>query len=375
MPRLVYIVTEDWYFASHRLPMAQAAQAAGFEVHVITRVAEHGDLIRSLGFTLHPIAWSRGSISPMDGLRSVAVLRKLIRRIAPEIVHNVALKPAIFGSLACMGLPVKGVMNSINGLGSSFLASSVKGKLLKRGLGTAFPLLFNRSNVVSIVQNPDDKAFLQALGIRDERIVLIPGSGVDTEMLFPVPEPEDGKVRVGFVGRMLEDKGVRPLVEAFRLLHRDGADIELVLAGTPDPENHTSISEEELRQWSSQPGITWIGHCTDIQGFWARNHIAVLPSRREGLPKSLLEAAAAGRPMVATDAPGCREVAIAGQTGLLVPIDDPVSLARAIGTLAADRDLRTRFGQAARALAEAKFSTARIREQTSELYRAMAGQS
>lgn len=372
MPRLIYIVTEDWYFVGHRLPMAQAAQSAGFDVHVVTRVKEHGDLIRSLGFTLHPIEWSRGSTSPADVLRSIMVLRRLVRRIEPDVVHNVALKPAILGSLACVTLPIKGIVNSINGLGSAFLASSMKGKILQRALGTTLPLLFNAKNVVCIVQNPDDMAALQGLGVRDKHLVLIPGSGVDTEALRPVAEPEGGPIRVGFVGRMLEDKGVRPLVEAFRILRRNEAAIELVLAGTPDPENHTSITEGELHRWSTEPGISWIGHCRDIQGFWAQNHIAVLPSRREGLPKSLLEAAACGRPMVATDAPGCREVAIDGRTGLLVPIDDPPALAQAIRILAADRNLRLRFGQAARELAEQQFSSVRIGRQTSGLYAAMA---
>lgn len=370
--RLIYIVTEDWYFAGHRLPMAQAAQAAGFDVHVVARVKAHGELIGRLGFTLHPIVWSRRSTSPMDALRSIGVLRRLVREIAPDVVHNVALKPSILGSLACMGLPVKGVVNSINGLGSSFLSPSLRGRLLKRVLGTAMPMLLNRSGVMTIVQNPDDWAALTSLGVYDKHMVLIPGSGVDTDALQPSPEPAGETVRVGFVGRMLEDKGVRPLVEAMRLLRREGADIELVLAGTPDPENPTSITETELTQWSSEPGISWIGHCSDIARFWAQCHIAVLPSRREGLPKSLLEAAACGRPMVSTDAPGCREVAIEGQTALLVPIDDAVALATGMRTLAADRELRLRFGAAARQLAERRFSSARIGQQTSELYLMMA---
>lgn len=369
--RLIYIVTEDWYFAGHRLPMAQAAQAAGFDVHVITRVKAHGDVIERLGFTLHPIVWSRRSTSPLDAVKSVRSLRTLVRTIAPDVVHNVALKPSILGSLACLGLPVKGVVNSVNGLGSSFLSPTLRGRVLKRVLGTALPMLLNRSNVMTIVQNPDDHAALTALAVRAGHIVLIPGSGVDTTALQPLPEPSAATVRVGFVGRMLEDKGVRPLVEAMRLLRQEGADIELVLAGTPDPENPTSITDKELTQWSSEPGISWIGHCSDIQAFWAQCHIAVLPSRREGLPKSLLEAAACGRPMVATDAPGCREVAIEGQTALLVPIDDAAALATAMRTLAPDRALRLRFGAAARQLAERRFSSARIGQQTSELYLTM----
>lgn len=371
-PRLVYIVTEDWYFMGHRLPMAQAAQAAGFDVHVITRVDQHGSKIETLGFTLHPITWSRRSLSPADTLRSITSLRATLRQIEPAVVHNIALKPAFMGTIACMRLGVRGVVNSINGLGSAFLNRSWRGVALQRALGTGLPLLLNRSNVMTIVQNPDDRRALETLGVKHDRIVLIPGSGVDTEELRALPEPPTPPIRIGFVGRMLDDKGVRPLVEAVRLLRRDGLAVELVLAGTPDPENPTSISPAELEAWSREQGITWAGQVTDIQKFWAEAHIAALPSRREGLPKSLLEAAACGRPMVATDVPGCREVCIEGETGLLSPVDDAAALAARLRTLATDDALRQRFARRAREMAETRFSSSRIGKETAALYVRMA---
>ncbi len=366
-PRIAYIVTEDWYFLSHRLPMARAARDSGFEVHVLCRLANGQAAIEAEGFTAHGLGWSRGSVSPAGNAQAVAELAVALRRIEPAIVHNIALKPALLGSLAALAKPRMAVVNSITGVGSAFLSQSLASRIGKAALGRALSLLMNRARARAVVQNPDDAALLRGLGVRAANIVLIPGSGVDIDAIRPAPEPPL-PVRAAFVGRMLEDKGVRTLVEAHRILRAQGVALELLLAGDPDPENPTSISPAELQAWGREPGITWAGHVTDIPGLWRDSHIAVLPSRREGLPKSLLEAAAAGRPMVASDAPGCREVVIPGETGLLATIDDPLAFATALAQLAADPALRARLGANARLLAETRFSSAAIGAQTVELY-------
>jgi glycosyltransferase involved in cell wall biosynthesis len=242
---------------------------------------------------------------------------------------------------------------------------TVIGMLLRR--------LLDRDRSVALVQNPDDRDLLSGLGIAPERIVLIPGSGVDVVALTPMPEPP-GDVTAAFVGRLLDDKGIRTLVAAHRLLRRKGMAIALLVAGTPDPANPASVSPAEAAAWGHEPGVTWLGHVDDIATVWARAHMAVLPSRREGLPKSLLEAAACGRPMVATDVPGCREVAIPNETGLLVPPDDAEALAAAIERLARSPDLRARFGRAARRLAEERFAADAIGRAVLGLYlRLVAG--
>jgi glycosyltransferase involved in cell wall biosynthesis len=223
-----------------------------------------------------------------------------------------------------------------------------------------------------LVQNPDDRAGLEALGIDAARIALIPGSGVDVDGLKAQPEPV-GPITVAFVGRLLADKGIHALVAAQRLLRQRGSNIELLIAGTPDPANPASLSPSEAEALNAEPGITWLGHVTDIGGLWARAHIAVLPSRREGLPKSLLEAAACGRPMIAADVPGCREVVLHGETGLRFPVDDAPALAEAIETLAGSPQLRARYGEAARRLAVERFSAQAIGRQTVDLYRRVVG--
>jgi glycosyltransferase involved in cell wall biosynthesis len=365
-PRLLYVVTEDWFFLSHRLPMARAALAAGFEVHVAANVADGAAAIAREGFVLHPVRFARGRLSPRATLATIRELRRLHQELAPDLVHHVALQPTVLGSLAALGRPVARI-NAVTGLGHAFIAESFKARMVRRVIGTLLRLLVGRRRSVALVQNPDDRALLQGLGIAPERIVLIPGSGVDVERLKPVPEPA-GAVTLGFVGRLLDDKGIRVLVAAHRLLRAKGSGVDLLIAGTPDPANPASVSQAEAETWAREPGVTWLGHVDDIATVWARAHIAVLPSRREGLPLSLLEAAACGRPMVATDVPGCREVAIAWQTGLLVAPDAPGALATAIEMLAETPEMRERFGRAARRLAEERFASEAIGRAVVDLY-------
>ena len=371
-PRLLYVVTEDWFFLSHRLPMARAAQAAGFEVHVATNVADGAAAIAREGFVLHPVRFWRGRLSPGATIATILALRRIHRAVAPDLVHHVALQPTIVGSLAALGRPVARV-NAITGLGYAFISGSAKARVMRAVIGMLLRRLLDRDRSVALVQNPDDRDLLSGLGIAAERIVLIPGSGVDVVALTPMPEPP-GAVTAAFVGRLLDDKGIRTLVAAHRLLRRKGMAIELLIAGTPDPANPASVSPAEAAAWGHEPGVTWLGHVDDIATVWARAHMAVLPSRREGLPKSLLEAAACGRPMVATDVPGCREVAIPNETGLLVPPDDADALAAAIEQLAHSPELRARFGRAARRLAEERFAADAIGRAVLGLYlRLVAG--
>jgi glycosyltransferase involved in cell wall biosynthesis len=371
--RILYIVTEDWYFLSHRLAMARAAKAAGFEVHVATNVEHGADAITREGFILHPVPFTRGRIAPIGNLATITALRSVQRAVAPDVVHRVALQPVVLGALAGVGLGGASV-NAITGLGHTFITDSPKARAVRACIASVLRLLINRSGHIALVQNPDDKALLSGMGFAPERIALIPGSGVDARQLRPSPEPPE-PITLGFVGRLLDDKGIRPLIAALRLLRSRGVDIQLLIAGTPDPANPASVTDDEIAAWGRQAGIVHLGHVRDIATVWQRAHIAVLPSRREGLPKSLLEAAACGRPLVATDVPGCREIAVAGETGLLVPVDDPTALAQAIETLVHDPHLRQHMGQAARRMVETRFSDEIIGQATVDLYRRLIDKS
>jgi glycosyltransferase involved in cell wall biosynthesis len=364
--RLLYVVNEDWAFLLNRLPMARAAQKAGFEVHVATRVNDGARTIEAEGFTLHSIPLQRGGISPLSAIPAILVLRQITGRIKPDVAHHSGLQCCVFGSIAALGRKFPYV-SALTGMGYVFTSATWRTRLLRTILKWLLPLLLDRPGDVVLVQNPDDRAALVDLGISEARVVLIPGSGVDTDALQPLPEP-DGPITYGFAGRLLTDKGIRALVAAHDIVRAQGIQTNLFIAGNPDPANPASVSPQEVDEWTKRPGITWLGHVKDITSLWKRCHFAILPSHREGLPGSLMEAAACARAMIATDAPGCREIVIDDQTGLLVGIEDPQALAGAIVKLATSPELRARYGRAARELVVSTLSARIIGEQIVRLY-------
>jgi glycosyltransferase involved in cell wall biosynthesis len=364
--KILYLVSEDWYFMSHRIPMARAAQKAGYEVHVATRVDEFGDQIQKERFLLHPIHWRRGNMNPVRLLAAVLETRRIYKRVQPDLVHHVALVPTLIGSMAALGLPIIR-LNALAGLGFTFTSNTARARVMRPMARHLLRWLLRRPNSTVLVQNPDDYAVVAGLGVPKQSIALIGGSGVDVDVLTPLPEPP-GPFTVGYVGRLLDDKGVRTLVRAHELLAQRGTAIKTLLAGDPDPSNPASIPDNVLAAWTRAPDLQLLGHVDDIRSVWTQAHVAVLPSRREGLPKSLLEAAACGRPLIATDVPGCREIARNGVNALLVPWDNPQALADAIERLMKDRDLRTRFGAASRQIVASEYSSRRIASDTTALY-------
>ena len=368
-PRLLYVVTEDWAFLSHRLPMARAAREGGFEVHVATRVSNGAAAIEAERFVLHPIPFARGSLSAVATLSTVAALRRVHRKVKPVLTHHVALQACVLGMLASLGRPCACV-NAFIGLGYSFTSGTGKARAVRTIVGSLLRFLVNRKNSIALVQNNDDMSALMSLGIAKDRIALIPGSGVDVNRFTPLVEPV-GAPTFGFVGRLLDDKGIRTLVAAHRLLRRRIPDANLLIAGAPDSANPASVTDAEARSWNDEVGITWLGHVADIAAFWAKAHVAVLPSRREGLPLSLMEAAACGRALIASDVPGCRELVLHDQNGLLFPVDDVTALANAMARLAADPQLRARYAMAARSRVVNEFAASIIARQIVALYQSI----
>jgi glycosyltransferase involved in cell wall biosynthesis len=376
-PKLLFLVTEDWYFCSHRLPVARAALAAGFEVLVATRVRAHGEAIRAEGFALRPLAWRRRGDGLFGAARAIRAIARLYRAERPDIVHHVALKPVLFGGIARrLGFPRAAdrpaAVDAVMGLGSGFSTAAPAARLRRRALGTALRVLAGNGGNWVVAQNPEDRTALAGLGINAGRIALIRGSGVDTSRFVPLPEPETSPVTVALVARMLRDKGVLEAVAAIRRLRARGLAVELLLAGPTDPDSANSLSEETLRALAAEPGVEWLGPVADVRTIWRRAAIAVLPSTYgEGVPKTLLEAAACARPVVATDISGCREAVRHGETGILVAPHDVDALAGAIAELAADPVLRVRMGRAGRALIEQRFTDAVVARDTLALYRAI----
>ena len=368
-PKLLFLVTEDWYFCSHRLPVARAARDAGFAVAVATRVRAHAEQIRGEGFALHPLGWKRRGDGMAGQARALAELVRLYRRERPDLLYHVALKPVLFGAaaarLAFARRERPAMIAAIMGLGASAGAA-----WRRAALGRALRLAVGGARV--IVQNPEDRAALAGFGVDPARIALIRGSGVDLAHFAALPEPPvGGGVAAALVGRMLRSKGVPEAAAALRALRAQGEAVELMLAGGADPDSRESLSEAEMRALGREPGIDWLGQVGDVREVWRRAAIALAPSRYgEGVPKALIEAAACGRAIIASDMPGCREVVIDGATGLLVPPGDVAALAAAIARLAADPALRRRLGAAARARVVAEFGEAAVAAQTTALLRA-----
>ena len=374
-PKLLFLVTEDWYFCSHRLPAARAARAAGFDVVVATRVRGHRERICDEGFALRQIGWRRRGDGPFGARRAIAEIASLYRAERPDLVHHIALKPVLFGGVALRlafpdteSAPV--AIDSVMGLGSGFSAASFAARLRRPALGIALRLA-SRGRGWIIVQNPEDRDALTALGIAPQQIQMIRGSGVDCDHFRPQPDPAGTTVTVALVSRMLRDKGVLDAVAAIRLLRERGHAVELLLAGPTDPDNRSSLTSEALISLRESPGIEWLGLVADVRTVWRRAAIALLPSTYgEGVPKTLLEAAACARPIVASDTPGCREVVRPGKTGLLVRPSDIDGLASAIAALAADPTRRKAMGRAGRALVQDEFTEDLVARETLAIYQA-----
>ncbi len=367
-PKLLFLVTEDWYFCSHRLPLACAARDAGFDVAVATRITAHGEHIRCAGLRPIPIVLRRSSRNPWHELQAIREIAAIYRRETPDIVHHVALKPVLYGSLAAKIAKVPHVVNALAGMGYVFTSRDVSARLLRPWIVLAFRFLLGNSQV--ILQNPDDRAALLTAGIlRENQVALIRGSGVDTAAFRYTPEPEGKPPLIVLPARMLWDKGVGEFVAAAEILRHGGIAARFVLAGERDPDNPAAIPLEQLRKWHVSGTVSWLGKQEDMPALLAQAHIVCLPSYREGLPKALLEAAACGRAIVATDVPGCREAVRHEENGLLVPARDSAALAQALRQLIENPILRRRFGKNGRTLAEREFSVDKVSAETLALYR------
>jgi len=353
--KILYIVNEDWFFVSHFLGIARAARAAGHQVLVATRVTRHGASIRAEGFDLHPTEQDRGRASPTSALATIISLRRLIRSERPDLVHALSTQSTLLGGLAARLAGAPALALSPTGLGHFWTEPGVASFLARQV--TRWLLLLIRSAPVLVVffENRDDPAEL-GFDIADSRIVILGGAGVDPAAFPPQPPPPAPPVRLAVVARMLRSKGVAEAVEAVARARSRGLDVTLDLWGSPDPANRNTFTEADLAAWNRREGIRWRGSTSDVAGVWRDSHVALLLSYREGLPRSLVEAAASARPIVTTDVPGCRAVVDNGVEGLLVPPRNVEATARAIERLASDADLRLQLGAAARRRFEAEFS-------------------
>lgn len=369
--RLLYFVTEDWAFCSHRLALGIAAKDAGYEVWVVTRVREHGERIAAAGLHVVPLEMARRGMNPIRELKVIITLISIYRRIRPHIVHHVALKPMIYGSIAAWVAKVPVVINAVIGLGYLFSSESFKARLGRWLVIPLYRLLLNRPCSHVILQNPDDLRLLHSLRVLfTDKLTLIRGSGVDDKIFTLSPELKaEHDVLIVLASRLLWDKGIGEFIAAARMLIDNGVSARFALVGDRDPENPASISENQLHRWQEEGIIELWGRRENMAEVLSLAHIVCLPSYREGLPKVLLEAAAVGRPIVTTDAPGCREIVEHGKNGYLVPLRDSGAVADALKKLIDSPELRRRMGKVGRKMVEEQFSLKLVNAAILSLYK------
>lgn len=368
-PKLLFFISEDWYFCSHRKRLAQEALRKGFQILIVTRVGNFADEIKDAGFQLINLPIRRGGWNLLADLIILYRLCIIYRKEKPDLVHHVALKPILYGTMAAMISGVKCVVNAFAGLGHIFIASTKSYKVLRKILLIIMKCLFRRRKINIIFQNDDDRQiFLQQRVVPFKKTSIIRGSGVELDIFYPSYGLIKQPPLIVLVGRMLKTKGVEDFTQAARILKNRGKNIQMVLVGPTDDENPASIPNKTLLKWKMRGYVDYWGERSDIARIYRSSTLAVLPSYREGLPKSLMEAAACGVPMVAYDVPGCREIVRPFTTGLLVPKGDVTSLANAIERLLDDSQLRKRCSINAQMIAKKEFDQSKVIAATLSIY-------
>jgi glycosyltransferase involved in cell wall biosynthesis len=376
MPKIILFANTDWYLFNFRLSLARALRDGGWDVVLVSPPGEYGAALQDAGFRWQPLPMQRNSLNPFREFGLVLHLYRLFRKERPDVVHSFTIKSAVYGSLAARMARVSRRVNAVAGLGFVFTNDSLKARLLKPVVRSLMRLTLNGPGAALILQNPDDVEMFETADIVNaSRIHLIRGSGVNTSkfaQLSDVPKTGGRPLRVLLAARLLWDKGIGEYVEAARILRRSGRKVEFLLAGEPDAGNPAAVPINTVNGWVADGTLEWLGQVSDMPSLLRSIDIMVLPSYREGLPKSMIEAAACGIALVTTDAPGCREVvSLSGVDGFRVPVKDGVSLANAIALLCDDEPLRKTVGNNARLRALNEFDEKIVIAQTMDVYERM----
>ncbi|MFA6121773.1 MAG: glycosyltransferase family 4 protein [Sideroxydans sp.] len=366
--KLMFVVNVDWFFMSHRLPIALEAKRQGYEVHIATGITDQKEAMEKCGLIVHSISIDRSSPNLIGLMRTFFQLLNLFLKVRPDLVHLVTIKPVLLGGIAARMARIPAVVAAISGLGYVFLDRGWVSRRRQQVVSALYRIALGHSNLKVIFQNEDDRiALMRLTDLQKGQVEMIRGSGVDLDRIKATPLPTGVPV-VMLIARLIADKGVREFIAASSILNQSGHAIRCCLVGTTDPENPSSLSEEELCGYEVEGIIERWGYRSDIGEVLKEAHIVVLPSYREGLPKVLLEAAAAGRPVITTDVPGCRDAIDIDVSGVLVPVADAEALAASIRTLVDDRERCVGLGIAGRALAEREFDIKQVVRRHLQIY-------
>lgn len=369
--RVLFITNSAEFFLSHRLSLATAARDYGYDVHVAVPSDSSIERIRALGFTVHEIALKRKSINPFSEAVALMSIRRIIKKVAPDILHNLTIKPVIYGTMvACFQKDTK-VVNTITGLGYIFIKRGRVAAFLRSAVMSVYKSIFKREQLRVIFQNNDDhRMFIENKVIDAKKAVIIRGSGVNVAEYTPRAEHVlyEGYPVILLAGRMLWHKGVKEYVDAAYLLKQRNVKARFVLVGPVDEGNRAGISKEQLMKWNEEDFLEWWGQVDNMAEIICKSSIVCLPSYGEGVPKILIEAASCAKPIVATDVPGCREIVQHHVNGLLVPARDSHALADALEQLLENEALQDEMGRAGRHKVVEQFSDRIVNESTIGIY-------
>lgn len=359
--KLLFVVNVDWFFVSHRLPIALQSMKEGYEVHLVCAITDKGDYLKELGIIVHPLAFSRSGKSINNEVVTAIKLYRLIKLIKPDLLHLITIKPVLYGGIIARLANVPSVVSAISGLGFLFVQrAGLSAKLFRSAILVLYRLAMGHANQRVIFQNPIDRdALIDSGGVIKDKVRMIRGSGVNLSD-YPMISEIKGIPVIVMASRLLRDKGVIEFIEAARILKSNGVDACFQIAGEPDLGNPESVAMEQVKSWQNEDLVEFLGYRADISHIFSQAHIIVLPSYREGFPKVLIEAAACGRAVVTTDVPGCRDAIVPNVTGLLVPPRDAEALAQAVEKLILDEALRQQMGKDGRNLAELEFGIEKV---------------
>jgi glycosyltransferase involved in cell wall biosynthesis len=368
--KVLLFANTDWYLYNFRLALAKAIRNTGHEVVCVSPPGNYGKHLESEGFRWINLRMNRRSLNPWSEFQVLMALTSLYRHESPDIVHHFTIKCVIYGSIAARMTGVLARVNAVAGLGYVFTNNGLCARMLRPLVKAILRLAVCGKRAKLILQNPDDvKEFLDYGLITTEQVRLIRSSGVNTKRFRPVDQQKSDGIRVLLATRLLWDKGIMEYMEAARILKQKDKSIDFLLAGAPDSGNPASVSENDVLKWREEGTVIPLGHVENMEHLLSTVDLVALPTYREGTPRILLEAAAMGLPIVATDVPGCREIVSHGENGLLVPPKDSVALAKAIKLLADDPDKRHQMGKVGRKKVLAEFDESIVIEETLSVYK------
>jgi glycosyltransferase involved in cell wall biosynthesis len=371
----MFVVNVDWFFLSHRLPIALEAKRQGYQVHIATGLTNKLVELQSYGLIVHPLSLNRSSAGLGNALYTLIQLWRVFKTVRPDIVHLVTIKPVLLGGIMARFMGIRSVVAAVSGLGFVFMANGARATVRRWLVGGLYRVALGHHNLKVVFQNPDDRANLSKLAnLPDSKVEIIRGSGVDLAKYNRKPLPL-GLPVVILAARLLSDKGIREYIHAARLLKHEGVLARFCLVGSIDSANPASLTEVELEQWQKEGVVELWGHHSDMPSVINSAHLVVLPSYREGLPKVLLEAAACGRAVVTTDVPGCRDAIDSNVTGILVPVRNAIALAIAIKSLINDTERCQTMGIAGRELAEKAFDVRQVVNTHLKIYQELLDKS